>query len=186
MTARRTSEQRLRSSGRRDARLLAPEVLVALLLVAISILGILLSSRIDVTAVVVDPLGPRRYPQLLFFLLLVLSTAYLINELRRQSASAVEAATESRTESVAEPCDEEVSYARPAIALTAIVAYALVLEHVGYLVATTALLLAIHFVFGIRERWRIAAMASVGMTVFLYAFFAVVLQVPLPAGRIFG
>jgi putative tricarboxylic transport membrane protein len=64
--------------------------------------------------------------------------------------------------------------------MAALVGYALVLDRVGYLVATS-LLLALLLVLG-RQRWPIVAGVALVSALASYWVFAVWLQVPLPGG----
>ena len=88
----------------------------------------------------------------------------------------------------AEPGEEEVPslyLSRTSPVLGALIAYALVLQWLGYLVATTLLLFAMFLVFT-PGRFGRAAVAAVGATSVSYLLFAVSLGNYLPKGTLFG
>jgi len=66
------------------------------------------------------------------------------------------------------------------IAVVALFSYAWILPHLGYLIATTALMMVL-FAIG-RLKPRAAALASLLAALSSYALFRLVLKVPLPRG----
>jgi putative tricarboxylic transport membrane protein len=156
------------------------ELGLAVVLTAFAVFGLFASAAIKVGVAVVDPLGPARYPQLLFALFLALSLVYLIRQVikvvRERRVPALEAA-----DAEVDP-DASVSIARPIAVVAALVGYVLVFEIIGYVVATTLLLFVVHIIFGIRKKWWLAAIVSLAAAVFLKLFFGELLLVPLPTG----
>jgi putative tricarboxylic transport membrane protein len=161
------------------------ELGLAAVLVAVGVFALIATSMIQVGAIVVDPLGPAKYPQLLALIFLVLSLLYLGGEiiklvrLRRNKAAAEEA---DAAELAEDDPERPVSLVRPILVVVALVGYVLVLETIGYVLATALLLMAIHIVFGIRRRWWLAAIISIASAVLLKLFFGELLLVPLPTG----
>jgi len=158
------------------------ELGLAVVLTAFAVFGLIASALIKVGAAVTDPIGPARYPQLLFVLFLALSLVYLVRQVvkvvqeRRAPATAVEA------EDAEEDPEKSVSVLRPVLVVAALVGYVLVLDILGYVVATTLLLFAIHIIFGVRQKWWFAVIVSVVASVILKLFFGELLLVPLPTG----
>lgn len=157
------------------------ELGLAVVLTAFAVFGLFASAAIKVGVAVVDPLGPARYPQLLFALFLALSLVYLIRQViklvRERRAPAVETAADAEIDPEA-----SVSIARPIAVVAALVGYVLVFEIIGYVVATALLLFVVHIIFGIRKKWWLAAIVSLVAAVFLKLFFGELLLVPLPTG----
>lgn len=113
-----------------------------------------------------DPLGPSAFPQLLAVALGVTSLVLLFRP----------------GPGVAWP--RGLALLRQAVAVGVLVAYAFVLEPVGF-IPTTALAVAVLAV-QLGGRWVPAAALGVGVSVGLYVLFDPVLGLPLPAGALFG
>lgn len=74
----------------------------------------------------------------------------------------------------------------PAIMLVAaVVVYLLVVEYLGFLLASTALMLVLMRVMGGRS-WPVNLVASAATSGVLYWLFWVVMRVPIPLGRLWG
>jgi putative tricarboxylic transport membrane protein len=157
------------------------ELGLAVVLTAFAVFGLIASALIKVGAAVTDPIGPARYPQLLFLLFLALSLVYLVRQV-------VKVVRERRSPAVAEAEEAEddpeksVSVARPVLVVAALVGYVLVLDILGYVVSTTLLLFVIHIIFGVRKKWWFAVIVTVVASIVLKLFFGELLLVPLPTG----
>ena len=157
------------------------ELGLAVVLTAFAVFGLIASALIKVGAAVTDPIGPARYPQLLFVLFLALSLVYLVRQVvkvvreRHEPVAAVE-------EDAEEDPEKSVSIARPLLVVVALVGYVFVLDVLGYVVATTLLLFVIHIIFGVRQKWWFALIVSVVASIILKLFFGELLLVPLPTG----
>lgn len=117
-------------------------------------------------AFMTDPIGPRALPWLGAALVFAGAAAMAL----RPATSPAPAAPGSLP--------------RVAVVVVAFIAYALVLELLGFVVATTLLVVTLSSLFGGRPvRSLIAAGVFSGA---LYLLFANVLGVPLPVGALFG
>lgn len=70
---------------------------------------------------------------------------------------------------------------RPVLVLLALVAYALLLDPLGFILSTSLFFLATSAILGWR-RWLVAAAVAVGSSVAVYAVFTRLLAIPLPPG----
>jgi hypothetical protein len=169
------------------------EVWVAGGLVVFGLAGLIASSQIKGGPAVVDPLGPGRYPEILFGLFTVLSLVHTVVKWREARRVIVTPAADGAADEIDGGAQEEAddegaegsSLMRPLATLAAIVVYIPLLAEVGYVIATSLLLIAVHLVFGVRRQWKTAVCVSVVSTVVLYLFFAQLLLVPLPTGALF-
>jgi putative tricarboxylic transport membrane protein len=111
-------------------------------------------------------------PFFLGVLLVILASVWLVKDGLLAPASA---------QSGAERFFPEGRWRKLLLVLAVVVAYAGLLERIGYLLATLAFLVA--WQFGVeRERWLKAAAISAIGTAALYLLFRLVLRVPLPQG----
>lgn len=112
-----------------------------------------------------DPLGPAAFPQLLSVPLGLLSLYLIVKP------------------------DAEPDWvggwalARQAAAVVTLVAYALALEPIGFIVATLVAVTLLARLLG--ANWRQGAGVGVGLAVTLFLAFDFVLGLPLPVGRLF-
>jgi putative tricarboxylic transport membrane protein len=150
------------------------DVAAGLVLVAVAVIGILAARSIQ-APVAVDPLGPKTYPEILLGILGVLGVAIATQGFRNGPGPAVD------EEGEAQAGEEASAPLRTVGVLVLGVAYVTLLGPLGYLVATSAALFALLLILGLGQPVR-AAVVGIGTTVFLYAFFDLLLQVPLPTG----
>jgi putative tricarboxylic transport membrane protein len=150
------------------------DVVAGLVLVAIGVVGYL-AARSIVAPVAVDPLGPKTYPEILLGILGLLGVAIAIQGLRNGPGPT----TTEDAEEEGEP--EEPAPLRMVAVLILGVVYVIVLGPLGYIVATAATLFALMLVLGLRNPLR-AAGVGIAMTLVLYSFFDLLLEVPLPEG----
>jgi len=116
--------------------------------------------------------GPGFFPLALSLALLVTSLALLVQALRAPSAP---------PSAPAAPTLASRAQARPALALVALFVHALVMESIGFTVATAALL-AFLFVMVAPRRWPLGIAGGIVSAAVAYLVFKVWLQVELPAG----
>jgi putative tricarboxylic transport membrane protein len=150
------------------------DVAAGLVLVAVAVIGFIAAGSIE-APVAVDPLGPKTYPEILLGILGVLGVAIAIQGLRNGPGPAADEVGEAQVD------DQPAARLRTVGVLVLGVAYVALLGPLGYLVATSATLFAFLLVLGLGKPVRAAAV-GIGMTVFLYAFFDLLLEVPLPEG----
>ena len=158
------------------------ELGLAVVLTAFAVFGLIASALIRVGSAVTDPIGPARYPQLLFVLFLALSLIYLAMQVAKVLRERRNPAVVEATEDAEEDPEKSVSVLRPVLVVVALVGYVYVLDFLGYVVSTTALLFVIHIIFGVRKKWWFALIVSVVAAVVLKLFFGELLLVPLPTG----
>lgn len=115
-----------------------------------------------------DVLGPRPYPLLLAALLITLCLVKVVAP---------------RPDGVGPRIPRE-SLPRLAAAVASFVVYALLLEPLGFLVATMAETIVLCLLFG--ASLRQAAVAGASISVALYGLFDLLLDLHLPSGTIFG
>jgi putative tricarboxylic transport membrane protein len=116
--------------------------------------------------------GPRFMPLVVGLLLLVLSLLFLARTFVRPD---VELAVRAAREAAA------TEWARPAAVVAALLAYAFLMEPLGYVVATTLFFVAVARILGSRALVRdLLAGAAIGLV--LYVAFTQFLGVDLPAG----
>ena len=116
--------------------------------------------------------GPRFAPLLVGVLLLVLSLLFLARTVVRPDIELAErAAREAAT----------TGFARPAAVVAALVAYAFLMEPLGYVVATALFFVATARILGSRALLR-DALAGVAIGLVMYVAFTQFLGVDLPAG----
>jgi putative tricarboxylic transport membrane protein len=116
--------------------------------------------------------GPRFMPLVVGLFLLVLALLFLARTFVRQDTELAErAAREQAT----------TEWTPPAVVVGALLAYVLLLEPLGYIVATTLFFPAVAFVLGSRAHVR-DAIAGLVLGVVLYVAFTEFLGVDLPAG----
>jgi putative tricarboxylic transport membrane protein len=158
------------------------ELSLAVVLTAFAVFGLIASALIKVGSAVTDPIGPARYPQLLFVLFLALSLVYLVRQVVKVVKERRAADTAVAEEEAEDDPEKSVSIVRPVLVVAALIGYVFVLDILGYVVATTLLLFAIHIVFGVRKKWWFALIVSIVASVILKLFFGELLLVPLPTG----
>lgn len=116
--------------------------------------------------------GPRFAPLLVGLLLLVLSALFLARTVVRPDVDLAErAARESAT----------TDWARPALVVAALLAYAFLMEPLGYVVATALFFVATARILGSRALLR-DALAGLAIGLVMYIAFTQFLGVDLPAG----
>ena len=116
--------------------------------------------------------GPRFMPLLVGLLLLVLSLLFLARTVVRPDVDLAErAARESAT----------TQWAQPAAVVAALLAYAFLMEPLGYVVSTTLFFVATARILGSRDLVR-DVLAGAGIALVLYVAFTQFLGVDLPAG----
>ncbi len=116
--------------------------------------------------------GPRFIPLLVGVALVVLSALFLLRTFVRPD------------EALGERCaaeDEVTHWPTPALLAGGLVAYAFLLEPLGYIVATTLFFAPVAFLLGSRAIVR-DAIAGLVLAVVLFAAFTQLLGVSLPAG----
>ena len=116
--------------------------------------------------------GPRFVPLIVAIGLIALSAAFLARTLVRPDMDLAE-------RSAAE--DEVTQWATPALVVVALVAYALLLEPLGYIVATAVFYVPVARLLGSRALMR-DAISGLVLGVGLYTAFTQYLGVSLPAG----
>lgn len=116
--------------------------------------------------------GPRFAPLLVGLLLLVLSALFLARTVVRPDVDLAErAARESAT----------TDWARPALVVASLLAYAFLMEPLGYVVATALFFVATARILGSRALLR-DALAGLAIGLVMYVAFTQFLGVDLPAG----
>jgi putative tricarboxylic transport membrane protein len=116
--------------------------------------------------------GPRFAPLLVGVLLLVLSVLFLARTVVRPDVDLAErAAREAAT----------TDWARPALVVAALLAYAFLMEPLGYVVATALFFLVTARILGSRAPLR-DALAGLAIALVMYVAFTQFLGVDLPAG----
>jgi putative tricarboxylic transport membrane protein len=116
--------------------------------------------------------GPRFVPLLVGVLLLVLSLLFLARTVVRPDVDLAERA--AREAAVTQ-------WARPLSVVVALLAYAFLMDPLGYVVATTLFFLATARILGSRDPVR-DVLAGAGIALVLYVAFTQFLGVDLPAG----
>ncbi len=125
--------------------------------------------------------GPGFLPSVFAVLLAALSIGILVGGLRRSAPSArgsSEAEATLPTESTVEPAAQRS--ARSWMAFLATVAYAVLFAPLGFVLSTAAFSTVVTALFTRERRWLLAVPALV--TIALFVFFRVALQVRLPMG----
>ncbi|MFB3820211.1 MAG: tripartite tricarboxylate transporter TctB family protein [Candidatus Methylomirabilales bacterium] len=139
---------------------------VAGVLIAGLCVAYLQGARALESPLVTDPLGPSAFPVLLGGAGLILAAALMAQGWRREAARA--AGTPLRR------------YLKPLLLFALLLAYALCLAPVGYLITTLAFVAASLLLLG-EPAWR-AAVIAVGFSGGFYLLFVKVLKISLPAG----
>jgi putative tricarboxylic transport membrane protein len=125
-----------------------------------------------------DLLGPLAFPRVLGSCMFAGGLYVAIRALRR-SAQQVGVALEAEGDED-EP-DISASTVRAVTVMALTLVYGLVLNRVGYLLATPVFVAAALYVLAVRSKIALAAV-SLLLTAFCYYIFAEVLKVPLPSG----
>lgn len=113
-----------------------------------------------------DPLGPSAFPQLLAVALGITALVLLF-----RPGPGVE-------------WPHGLALVRQIVAVAVLLAYAFVLEPVGFIPATAAAIAVLAVQLG--GRWGPAAVLGLGVSIGLFILFDPVLGLPLPAGALFG
>ncbi|WP_406021816.1 tripartite tricarboxylate transporter TctB family protein [Nocardioides sp. NBC_00850] len=132
--------------------------------------GVLLWQALIIPGEVTDAAGPKLMPVVVAILWLILSTVYAASHLRDALAGRT-ADDVSRFDRVPQVV----------LIMATLIGYAFILQAVGYLIATTALVWTTSRVFGSRSWLRDLAVA-VGLTVVVYFVFSRALGIYLPPG----
>lgn len=132
--------------------------------------GVLLWQALIIPGEVTDPAGPKLMPTVVAILWLILSLAY--------AASHIRDALAGRT---ADDVSRFDRIPQVVLVLGILLAYAFILQPVGYLLATTALVWTTSRVFGSRS-WLRDLTVAVGLTVVVYFVFSRALGIYLPPG----
>ncbi len=120
---------------------------------------------------VADPLGPSAFPTILGWSGLILAAAQIVLAWSGRRA-ADEAPASFR------------QYLKPLMLFGLLIAYAIVVEPLGYLPATVAFVLTSLLLLG-EPVWR-GCLVAVGFSASFYYLFVKVLKINLPAGAIFS
>ena len=129
-------------------------------------LALMWTARTFVPPIAYDPIGPRPYPMLLLGLL-VAACLYLA----------------LRPPALAERLDlgyTPLILRNVALCLLALLAYAMLFEMLGFIIATALMCFAVGLLFG--GSIKKSAVAGIASGVFFYLLFDVALDVPLPLG----
>jgi putative tricarboxylic transport membrane protein len=116
--------------------------------------------------------GPRFFPLVVGIFLLVLALLFLARTIVRPDVELAERAAREQA---------ATDWTPPAVVAGALLAYALLLEPLGYIVATTLFFPAVAFILGSRSHVR-DAIAGLVLGTVLYVAFTQFLGVDLPAG----
>ena len=142
-------------------------IISCVLLIALSVYGIIESSRLERTMQM--GIGIAFLPLTMSLAIGGLSIALLVGILR------------GRVEITDKPIFQPDGRSRIVVVFLLLVGYVFLIEVLGY-VPSTFLYLAATIIFLRRERIFSAVLMSVGLTVFLYAIFRLWLKSPLPTG----
>jgi putative tricarboxylic transport membrane protein len=156
-------------------RLVRPLPGLAGLAFGLGLLVLTLRLDVDLQRNVGGAIGPEAYPGLLAAAILLLSLLLLWQTLRGRAEPAV------LQELATAPDQRPAASGRVLLALLLLCAYTLLLEPLGFLVATPLLLIALMRLTGER-RWWLAVPSALLMTVLLYAFFRYGMNLVLPEG----
>jgi putative tricarboxylic transport membrane protein len=132
--------------------------------------GVLLWQALIVPGEVSDASGPKFMPVVVAVLWLVLSAAYALTHVRNAIRG--------------EASDDVTKFdhiPQVGMVMAILVAYAYILQPVGYLLATTALVWATSRVMGSRS-WLRDLIVAIGLTVVVYFVFSRALGIYLPPG----
>jgi putative tricarboxylic transport membrane protein len=123
--------------------------------------------------------GPRAFPNVLGYALLMLGLVMTVSGFARHRETAP-AEAEAHTDTAASPLKHELRIVLGTFGL--LVLYAFLMEKTGFLVSTpVVLVLGMTGILRMR-RWRFIAGMSIGTTLVCWIVFAILLRVPLPRG----
>ena len=143
---------------------------MAAILIAVLCIAYLRGAQGLQSPLVADPLGPSAFPAMLGWSGLILAVAQIV-----LAWSGRRAADETP--------DSFRQYVKPLALFGLLIAYAIVVEPVGYLLATVAFVLISLLLLG-EPVWR-AALVAVGFSAGFYTLFVKALKINLPAGALF-
>jgi putative tricarboxylic transport membrane protein len=123
--------------------------------------------------------GPRAFPNVLGYALLMLGLVMTVSGFSRRGAAAP-ADAEADGDAAAAPLKDELRIVLGTFGL--LVLYAFLMEKTGFLVSTPiVLVLGMAGILRMR-RWRFIAVMSIGTTLVCWIVFSLLLRVPLPRG----
>ena len=125
--------------------------------------------------------GPRAFPNVLGYTLLLLGLVMTVSGFSgRREAAPARAEAEAGKDTAASPLKHELRIVLGTFGL--LVLYAFLMEKTGFLVSTPiALVLGMAGILRMR-RWRFIAAMSIGTTLVCWVVFSLLLRVPLPHG----
>lgn len=110
-------------------------------------------------------LNPAVWPRIICVLLCLMATIQLVNALRGKITMEASFA----------------NFPRVLIAIAMLIAYALLLKKIGFIICSLVLLVGLLLLFDVKKKWVYIVLPIVTVAL-VYYFFKVVLRVPLPKG----
>jgi len=149
-----------------------------------TILGAYLTIALPKSAYSYDPVGPRGFAYVVGIFLVILGVILLVTTIDRQRHSGgIGARTERDPEEAGDDMRYPASSLRAAAMMGLTLLFALVINVLGYIVASVVLIFGGLLVMGIR-RWRTLVLFPVLYALLTYLLFHTLLGVRLPAGGI--
>jgi len=122
-----------------------------------------------------DPIGPKLFPYVIAIIAIFCGALMLLRELRLSNSSQKEKISINLQEN-------KGLYFKIAVTIILGVIYGLILEPLGYLIATSIFMLGIMFLVNQLSRKLETVLMSIGFSVTTYVVFYLILQLSLPRG----
>lgn len=143
---------------------------ISILLIVIAVLTINAASSFP-TMVGTD-VGAAYFPKMLSFIIIGLSILLFSQSLREPKDE------QSNSQS------ESINWKKTTLGILGTIAYTCVFNYIGFYLSTILFLFAMMWVLGYKKI-ILATILSIGITLFIYVVFELLLQVPIPQGVLF-